>query len=631
MIKLIFELKTHIIKLKLIILQKLKIIDRKLSFFRKKYLKQNSWIYLRFKKNYTVKKIQNLKPIKVIFGLITFYLLVVFISLLLSFASLIFLFSQQLTPASVLAKTGLPFAISVNRITFQKVAIINHWVAILNIITLLPEVNEKIKKIGNNYNLTGQIDLKSLEPMINNLINFSDQLDNNLIGFSQNNHRLAKAHAYLKNFKAWATVIHEIINSKGKALILIQGSDELRPGGGFMGAYIIMEWRDGLIVSWVFEDIYDAAGQAKLVLDPPPGVAEFTSSGKSWSLVDANWSSNFPTNAQLIQNFFTSADRGEFNYIISLNTDVLTEYLRIIGQIELPEYQTTLNVETIEDLLSKHRTEYFPGSRQKATMLSQIVPHLLSSVSKLNPTQINELIVQFLKHGHQKNIQIFSINPEIQNKLIEANLAGSTESYASFYQNISGEYQTNKTNLETLQLIEANVGINKINSQIEREINVNLSGEEIIIDLNLINTSEQKETPVTSNFESIIHNSNLSLIQNRQLSPAPEASHQAYVNYLRIKSSPGLILNQEKSGMISTSTFADSWKLLENPKESDPAFLIILRPGESHTYRFTFKRVNSNSVLLLKQSGVNTSQSNFVMDNNQPITFTFDQDIILEN
>ncbi len=362
----------------------------------------------------------------------------------------------------------------------------------------------------------------------------------------------------LEKSQALLALVHQLQTTDQRILLIFQGSDELRPTGGFMGAYGIATFRGGILTDLTFEDIYDAAGQMKTRFEPPPGVAEYTSGGEGWKLPDANWDPDFPASVQTITAMMRDAGKGEFTGVVTINTSVLADLLHITGPVSLPEYQTVLSVETVDELLSAHREEFFAGSRAKVIMLQQSFSKMLYSLATLKPRQ-QVATAKLVMHAlDQKSVQIWHSDEGIQRRLVSASAAGTlpTTSY--------------------IALIEANVGINKINEDITRQVRFWWSEELLHMQVEWHNNA----LTIPDETQTIDTNPN----RKPFIAPAPEADHNAYVDYLRV-------LTSEDVRVASGSATE----------------LIITLPGHVVTREYVFTVPPEAKVSFWKQSGIDTT------------------------
>lgn len=125
-------------------------------------------------------------------------------------------------------------------------------------------------------------------------------------------------------------------------LLLFQNDKELRPTGGFITAYSIVEVTNGKIQPVSSNDIYNLDGRYTPSIEAPEAIRKYIrgpySISKNYRLRDMNWSPDFRESMDL---FFTEARKagiGEVDGIIAVDTQVVVNILAAIGQVEVPGF-----------------------------------------------------------------------------------------------------------------------------------------------------------------------------------------------------------------------------------------------------------------------------------------------------
>ena len=150
--------------------------------------------------------------------------------------------------------------------------------------------------------------------------------------------------------------------SESTFLVLLQNSDELRPTGGFLGTYGILQNKNGDIKRFDTHDIYhmDMPVKDSLSVEPPKPLKKYLGVPK-WFMRDANWSPDWPTAAKQIEWFFYKEDElltgrnrinnftGEFDGVIAISPDYIIELLKFTGPMIVDGQ--SYNEENFMDLL----------------------------------------------------------------------------------------------------------------------------------------------------------------------------------------------------------------------------------------------------------------------------------------
>lgn len=134
---------------------------------------------------------------------------------------------------------------------------------------------------------------------------------------------------------------------KSTFLVMLQNSDEIRPTGGFLGTYGILDMQNADIIRFDTHDIYhmDMPVQDFLNITPPEPIEKYLN--PKWYLRDSNWSPDWPTAAQKIEWFFELEDKllptkdqinnldGEFAGVIGITPEFIKDLLEIVGPITI--------------------------------------------------------------------------------------------------------------------------------------------------------------------------------------------------------------------------------------------------------------------------------------------------------
>ena len=125
-------------------------------------------------------------------------------------------------------------------------------------------------------------------------------------------------------------------NVTRKYLILLQNNLELRPGGGFLGQFAVLEIKDGEILSYKVEDSNNLDNTYKSDRLLPARLQKYLSDTKKWKFRDSNYSPDFPTNVENAKHFYLLAGRdADFDGVIAINSSLFEDILKITGPIFL--------------------------------------------------------------------------------------------------------------------------------------------------------------------------------------------------------------------------------------------------------------------------------------------------------
>lgn len=311
------------------------------------------------------------------------------------------------------------------------------------------------------------------------------------VALDSNNQSLTKQLKYTySKLLSFSDIISTItgFGSEKKYLLLFQNNNELRPTGGFIGSVGDLNVADGKIDKLSIQDVYDVDGQLKTHIDPPFIVRRYLQ--PHLYLRDSNFFLNFQETASTAAYLYNLETGKKPDAVIAINLEVLKKVLKVTGPIELTDYNITVNADNVSSFLQNTiKDNFFPGSTGKKDVLNKVLNRLIAKASQNQKLYIDllKLLPDFLE---QKDILISFSDNSIQ-KIFSVN-------------NYAGEYiktiQTDpKTINDYLYINEANIGINKVNQNVNREISYeamigqgNLGSKTVLTLNNNSNTDDYK-------------------------------------------------------------------------------------------------------------------------------------------
>ncbi len=154
---------------------------------------------------------------------------------------------------------------------------------------------------------------------------------------------------------------------KSNYLFVLQNNDELRPTGGFIGTYGLLQMDSGEIKRIETKDIYhlDMPVKDLVNITPPEPLVKYLGVSK-WYMRDSNWSPDWRESAEKIQWFYKLEnskfpkpdEMNEFVGVIGLTPDFIIDLLEFTGPLEVGSEVYTK--ENFMDLLQyKVEREYY--------------------------------------------------------------------------------------------------------------------------------------------------------------------------------------------------------------------------------------------------------------------------------
>lgn len=198
---------------------------------------------------------------------------------------------------------------------------------------------------------------------------------------------------------------------KRRLLVLAQNGAELRPTGGFIGSYGIVETGPEGLRLVTFQDVYRLPDPKGLV-EPPPGAELVTN---DFSLRDANWWMDYPTSARRILRFWRQYRQPPVDGVVAIDTVAVRELLSVTGPVRIDAYATTF---TAENLLGRlvylvEVKEGGPG-RDKKDVLELLAHEVLDRVFTTPGDRLQALMAAMGRAADSKHVQIYVTDAKVQ-------------------------------------------------------------------------------------------------------------------------------------------------------------------------------------------------------------------------
>lgn len=277
-------------------------------------------------------------------------------------------------------------------------------------------------------------------------------------------------------------ILPEVLGLLGKRtyLILFSNNMEQRPAGGFIGSYGILTFDKGKMVELKVEDVYTADGQLTGHIEPPRPIREYLEQ-PHWYLRDSNWSPDFLLSAQKAEWFLDKEVGRKADGVFSVDLNAIADLVRVVGPINLPDYQETITAKNLFEKATFYSQEnFFPGSTQKRDFLGALSRRLLDKLllegTKNSPTLLSSLLTSL----EEKHLAFFFHDESAENLMSRFNWAGRLSGDPCLeIQDCLGDY---------LMVVDANLGVNKANVGIAKKIQVEaeLTGSSINKTITLI-------------------------------------------------------------------------------------------------------------------------------------------------
>ncbi len=392
-----------------------------------------------------------------------------------------------------------------------------------------------------------------------------------------------------------------LVQERKTYLVLFQNNMELRPTGGFIGSFGLLTIEGGKLLDFEIHDVYFADGQLKGHVEPPAELKRFLGEA-GWYLRDSNWSPDFPTSARRAEWFLDKEIGRKVDGVVGVDLFVLERILEATGDLYLSDYDETVNASNFFERAEYHsEAGFFPGSTQKQDYLGKVAAALFEDLKTTELKDLTKIGFALLTSLEEKDILVYLDDEEMNNLMTRFNWDGGIKG-------ANCRLETEDCFKDYLYLNEANVGINKANYFISREIE-----QAVVIDA---------EGKVKSRL----------VINYQNNSPHDVFPAGDYRNYLRVLLPLGSEINQV---VIKDPAEKEAEKKIEEfdhqtdfQRESF-GFLVEVPVGERRRVEIEYQsrkeeKVEPGGYLLLvqKQSGTRNDQYNLSISYPQGFSLT---------
>lgn len=259
-------------------------------------------------------------------------------------------------------------------------------------------------------------------------------------------------------------------------LLLFQNNMELRPTGGFIGSFGLVTFEKGRLLDFEIMDVYSADGQLRGHVDPPIKLKEFLGQ-ENWYLRDSNWDPDFPTSAQRAKWFLEKETGRSADGVIGLDLFVAQRFLKTFGEINLPDYNEKINEKNFFDRAQFHNeVGFFPGTTSKKDFLGAVSRAIFERLKNAKPEELAKTGMDVLTSLEEKDILVYTDDTEAMKVFSKYNWDGGFKKLKCPPAGVAGNPPAGGEKLKCyedyLNIIEANVGVNKVNYFLERSLEI---------------------------------------------------------------------------------------------------------------------------------------------------------------
>ena len=360
-------------------------------------------------------------------------------------------------------KNMLEFNNSLNQLELEEKKLSNDGQQLLNLV-LKPSINDdnhktKLTSLVEDVQATANKSNNLIETLISKLENIALEM-----GLSDAQTETIKVVLKLKRkqlsvITQISPMINEIlgVNQPKTYVLVYQDNNELRSTGGVIGAVAVLSFNNGKLTSYEVYSADELDQKIPGVIEPPESLAKYLGE-KQWFFVDANWDNQGEKAGERVAWFLEKALGFKPDGVVFIDNQGLKQLISPGETINLPEYNEVLNSKNLDE-----KVIFYTAANPKKT--NEYLAEVLKSVLDASFSQQKD-IFQALNAGLESQDIILTQFDKNQQSLFNRFLwSGDVvrPKCPSLFNNQACQ-------VDSLAQIESNIGLNKVNYYLTREI-----------------------------------------------------------------------------------------------------------------------------------------------------------------
>ncbi len=244
---------------------------------------------------------------------------------------------------------------------------------------------------------------------------------------------LPKISSDLKTLVSYSDYFLQMLGHKGakRYLVLFENNRELRPTGGFMGTYALVDIDSGKIKNIKIEGPYNLDGNLmeKIIAPEPLRLIQV-----KLFLRDSNWFLDFPMSAKKVMSMYEKSGGPTVDGVFTVTGNVMEALLNVTGDIDMPEYNTKVNASNFFDETQwEVEYDYDKEQNEPKKFLADLFPVFIDRLAKLDKDKWLETANVMYKMLDQKDIMMYFTDEKLENFVKEFNWTGEIKNPSKDY------------------------------------------------------------------------------------------------------------------------------------------------------------------------------------------------------
>ena len=204
----------------------------------------------------------------------------------------------------------------------------------------------------------------------------------------------------LHEFEAAFPLLMQLLGDEHpqRYLVLLENNHESRPGGGFIGSYLIVDVNDGHLQDLSFHDVYDLDNRFHEHIPPPAEISKLTN---EWRFRDSNYSPDMRISAEKAAWFLDKEGGPSVDHVLTVDLTFVEELLKITGPIQVDSLPLPLASDNFSLILSYMVEAKLTGATTPKAILGEFIDAAQARLKEQAPwLEVGQLIQSMAREKH---------------------------------------------------------------------------------------------------------------------------------------------------------------------------------------------------------------------------------------
>lgn len=210
-------------------------------------------------------------------------------------------------------------------------------------------------------------------------------------------------------------------------LLVFQNNTELRPTGGFIGSFALLDVDKGKVTNVEIPGggSYDLKGSLTAHLVSPQPLHLIN---PDWQFQDANWSPDFPTSAKRLAWFYDKSGGPTVDGVIAINANVMSSILNVIGDVQMPGYGVTLDGKNFVSATQQQvEVDYNKTENKPKQFIADLAPKVMDRIVHADRATFLKLMTLLDNALTTKDVQMWFRNANLETQAGSFGWTGATK------------------------------------------------------------------------------------------------------------------------------------------------------------------------------------------------------------